>query len=571
MLLNILYAVIGIFLIVIIFSAWARRKLYRIVDELENRKIEMMNEPVQEELAKIKGLTMSGETEERFEQWRAEWDHIITKLLPNIEEKLFDVEELANHYRFLKAFRETKQISYELDEIYKQMQYVIEEVKELVESEEQNRAEIDDVKHMHDAAVKKINSEEKNLGGAASVIERELEEAAEQLRSFEDHTASGNYLQAREILSNVKKQIEELTVLADQVPQYLIKLKTDIPGQLSELASGITEMEDDGYPLHHFSFRDALQRNNEKAADLIQEVENLRLSACDEPIREMEDEIKSIYDKLEKEAVARNEFEANYADLIDMTEKAERNLINLNEEADNIRVNYRISDHDEARLSRLEDDVNQLRQQVSAVEDAISEQTKTYTVLDASVKENFAKAEEVSEEIEEVKAALHQLRNEENSANELLQSLNDKYTRALKRLKQTNIPGVPATLAAKCEEAEERLDELEGLLNSVPLSIDDITKKAEEAENDVEEAITQIYHTIHQAHFAESAIQYGNRYRSDNDHVNIILLQAEDRFRNALYDEAVETAIEGIEKVEPDARYKLEELFGSNASASQSK
>lgn len=570
MLLNILYAVIGIFLIVIIVSAWARKKLYRIVDKLESRKIEMMNEPVQEELAKIKGLTMSGETEERFEQWRAEWDHIITKLLPNIEEKLFDIEELANRYRFWKAFRETSQVSYELDEIYKQMQYVIKEVTELVESEEQNRAEIDDVKQMHDTAVKKLATEQKQIGGAASVIEGELEKAAGQLSSFEDHTSRGNYLQAREILSSVKKDIEQITALMDQVPDYLVKLEETLPAQLEELENGIIEMEADSYPLHHFSFHETLKYYQEKTKGLISTAENLQLSACDEPIREIEEAIKSIYDKLEAEALARNEVETKLPLFVKKTEDAEEKLQELKEEADRIRVHYRIADNEEERITAAENDLKSLSQKAEAVAESITEQKKTYTSLDVEIKENLAKAEETAAEIDEVKTALHQLRKEETAATEQLQALNSKYEKALKRLKQTNLPGVPATLAAKCEEAEERMDELEHLLNKAPLPIHDITEKAAEAEAEVEKAIEKIHHTIRQGKFAESAIQYGNRYRSENDNVNIILLQAEDRFRNALYDEAVETAIEGIEKVEPDAKQKLEALFGEHASSSQS-
>ena len=80
-----------------------RKRLYKQIDELEQWKISLMNRPVPEELSKIKSLNMMGETEQLFEKWRNEWDDIVAVQLPNIEEKLFDIEEAVVKYRFMKA------------------------------------------------------------------------------------------------------------------------------------------------------------------------------------------------------------------------------------------------------------------------------------------------------------------------------------------------------------------------------------------------------------------------------------------------------------------------------------
>ncbi|KHF29194.1 Septation ring formation regulator EzrA [Anoxybacillus sp. BCO1] len=80
-----------------------RKRLYKQIDQLEQWKISLMNRPVPEEMAKIKALNMMGETEQLFEKWRNEWDDIVAVQLPNIEEKLFDIEEAVVKYRFMKA------------------------------------------------------------------------------------------------------------------------------------------------------------------------------------------------------------------------------------------------------------------------------------------------------------------------------------------------------------------------------------------------------------------------------------------------------------------------------------
>src|SRR5690554_2865942 len=109
-----IYGMIVLAILVIIYGAWSRRKIFNLVDDLDKKKIDLMNTPVTEELSKIKGLKMQGETEERFEEWRHGWDEIVAIQLPNIEERIFDVEEFANKYRFSKAKRTAKLVNDEL-------------------------------------------------------------------------------------------------------------------------------------------------------------------------------------------------------------------------------------------------------------------------------------------------------------------------------------------------------------------------------------------------------------------------------------------------------------------------
>lgn len=95
--------VIGTFLLIIIMVTIGflmKRKKYQVVDQLDKRKIEIMNRPVADELKKVKKLNMTGQTEELFERWRQTWDEIITTELPAIDEKLIDAESCIDKYRF---------------------------------------------------------------------------------------------------------------------------------------------------------------------------------------------------------------------------------------------------------------------------------------------------------------------------------------------------------------------------------------------------------------------------------------------------------------------------------------
>lgn len=83
--------IIGILALVVIFisvSYLRRKKIYEEVDRLETWKVSIMNKPVSEELSKVKDLNMTGQTEELFENWRYQWDDILSTELVSIEEYL---------------------------------------------------------------------------------------------------------------------------------------------------------------------------------------------------------------------------------------------------------------------------------------------------------------------------------------------------------------------------------------------------------------------------------------------------------------------------------------------------
>src|SRR5690625_5209842 len=107
---------IGIILaiiVLIVIGLILRKRVYDQVDRLEAWKLDIMARNVAGELSKIKNLTLSGETQEKFEAWKERWDYIVGKELADIEEHLLDAEDAADKFRISKAkkvLKETEEI-----------------------------------------------------------------------------------------------------------------------------------------------------------------------------------------------------------------------------------------------------------------------------------------------------------------------------------------------------------------------------------------------------------------------------------------------------------------------------
>lgn len=132
------YIIIPIILLLIlaIVGLMMRRKHTTIIAQLENEKLQIQNNPINEEISKVKSLNMNGETEEMFERWRNSWDEVIDVHMTKIDSLLFDAEDQINRLRFKKATLIEREIEDYIRKCEKDKDKILEELNELIGSEE---------------------------------------------------------------------------------------------------------------------------------------------------------------------------------------------------------------------------------------------------------------------------------------------------------------------------------------------------------------------------------------------------------------------------------------------------
>ncbi|UCZ52296.1 septation ring formation regulator EzrA [Bacillus shivajii] len=553
----IIYGLIVVFVCIVVYGAWSRKRIYKQVDRIENKKVQLMNRPVTEELSKIKGLKMSGETEERFEQWRSKWDEIITVQLPNIEEKLFDIEELGNKYRFGKAKSVIISVEKDLERIEKHIDEMVAEVDQLIHSEEQNRENIHKVKDLYDETKKKLWVQKGTLGNASQVIEKNLKCMQDEFTQFEQHMEEGNYFQAKEILVSLESTLNEAVESMDEIPQYLVLVEKELPKQVQELENGLEEMEEDGYVLEHFSFSWQIKEMKRRLFALLPLIESLKLTEVKEPVEAIQNEIDEIYEKLEHEVLSRNFVENEIAELEVLTEQLPHQFQELRTDTETVKLNYRLPEDEDKKQLKMEKQLKDLLSQFSVIKDAAEEKKQSFTSLRKMIQTFREDANAFEIELKEAKEGLNHLRSDERKASDMIGELRNELLTAQKKLHKSNLPGVPESLLYKMDEAEKLLGQASNKLNEIPLSLDDVLNKVNEAKEQVKNCVEKLYATMDDANLAEQVIQYGNRYRSQNNDLNIKLLQAEDKFRQYQYDEALEIALHAVEPVDPDVLKKV--------------
>ncbi|MCE4051161.1 MULTISPECIES: septation ring formation regulator EzrA [Bacillaceae] len=558
------YIIGGVGILICLFAAgyFIRRKYYGTVDELESWKIDIMNRPVLNELSKVKKLNMIGQTEELFEKWRADWDGIVTDQLPELEELLFDTEESIDKYKFRKAKELQKKIRVKLESMESSIETMLEELNNLIGSEEKNRTEIDALKESYRESKKTLLAHRHSFGETESKIEEMLQETTVKLKEYEEKTNNGDYLEAREIIHAIEKLTGDIRYLIDNVPPLLIECQTKLPEQLNDLKDGYADMLEQGFILEHIQLETEVKEIEVELEESNKLLVEGKIEQVQNVIAEVQEKLDLLYDLLEKEVIARNYWNKNLDPAKAILEEIREGNSRLQVEVSLLQRSYNLNDEDLELQFKLEKRLKLLYKQYEVLEHKLLTESAAHTILSEELKVLKEQLESASKEQEDLFDKLHALRKDEVAAHEKMTELTKQMTNALRMVANSNLPGVTAEYNELAEETKEAMAKLKTVLQEAPLDLPTVQSMVENAEHVTHALVNATEELVETVLLAEKVIQYGNRYRRKYPKAEKSLAEAEMLFRKYRYKEALEQAAAAVEEIEPGSMKRMEALIG---------
>jgi Negative regulator of septation ring formation len=149
-----------------------------------------------------------------------------------------------------------------------------------------------------------------------------LEKFNPQFEEYDQLTASGNYLKAREIVVSLKEEGQTLFKLINEIPTLLTEIQHKIPSDIHEIRNGHQEMEEQSYFLVHLEILEKLNQIEENLVEFKQKIADLDIAPVQLRVVEIKDEIESFYDALEKEVIGRKYVDDHFTEIGDLLESA---------------------------------------------------------------------------------------------------------------------------------------------------------------------------------------------------------------------------------------------------------
>ncbi len=101
------------------------------------------------------------------------------------------------------------------------------------------------------------------FGRTETALESRLNTLQQQFQTFEQLTAEGNYLAAREVVLLIQNELNELNRFIEQIPLLLSDAQVEIPAQLDNIVEGYRELLEKGMCLTIFQLTKKWRRSAE--------------------------------------------------------------------------------------------------------------------------------------------------------------------------------------------------------------------------------------------------------------------------------------------------------------------
>ncbi|WP_176222174.1 septation ring formation regulator EzrA [Tuberibacillus sp. Marseille-P3662] len=550
------YIIIGFLCLAVILVGYGsimRKRVYNQIDRYESWKIDIMNRPVTEEIARVKQLKVIGETEQKFEAWRSDWDDVVTVQLPAVEEKLFEAEDYVDKFRFKRAGAVLSRIDEDLNAIEERIRAMLDDLNEVVDSEQQNRQDITGVKEKYHTLKKRLITHPAEFQDAVKYLEQQMHEVENQFKQYEAETDNGNYIKAREVLVHIESQQNQIEEWMQIIPNRYRDIKVTIPNKLKEIQSGYEEMLEQGYVLDHLSVQEQIDEISSHLKVMEEGMKQGEITKVSQSLEDTFGQFEVMYDALEKEVNSRKAFMETSVTLENDIRVVGEKINTIDQETQTVQQTYRIDQEDIEAKQQIDRTFNQLQTEFNEVHQAINEKKRAFSIVLEKVEDMRMHLETLRESANEFHEQLKTLRKDELIAKENVSELKQKLLDARRIMQKGNLPGVPEFYIDIIDDAHDILNEVSNELNQKPLEMTTVNQLLEEAYEKVNHSYEASQTMVNNAVLSERLIQLGNKYRSNQPDLDQALQKAEQFFRSYNYQDAYEVAAAAMEDIEPDA------------------
>ena len=549
----ILIIVIGVLLVLgYVVAVLLRKRNEALLASLEERKEQLYNLPVNDEVEEVKNMHLIGQSQVAFREWNQKWVDLSLNSFADIENNLFEAEGYNNSFRFLKAKQAIGNIESQVQLIDEDIKAIRQALSELKEKEEMNSGRVVHALDMFENLQKQVASDPDAYGPALPEIEKQAENIQVEFSKFVTLNSSGDPVEAAEILDTAENHIVALTHIVEKVPAIVKDVQTTLPDQLEDLEAGHRKLLESGY---HFTETDLEARFQQLHAALKANLQNVAALELDNALYENEqiqEEINALYDIFTREIESHKVVEKLVKALPGYLAHAKENNKRLAEEVERLSKTFESKELKENHLKELE---AELTAQELVVEDALkdtSETQKAYSIL----QEELEAIEERLKEIEDDQIALSEtLSKIEKDDTNTRQKVNIYANRlhAIKRyMDKRNLPGIPQSFLTIFFTASDNTEALLAELEGRRVNIENVNRLLDILTNDMTELEEETYKLVQYATLTEQLLQYSNRYRSFDDHVQAAFDEALYIFEKEYdYPASFKVISEALETVEP--------------------
>lgn len=570
---NKLYIIIGVcvasILIVLIMIHIMRKnkkaRYKKMIDNLDYQKNQLETSPVGPELAKVESYINNDKLEVMYKNWKERLDDIKEVKIPKITDMLIEAEYSLSKTDYKSTMYKIAKLEMEIYKVRTTSDFLLDEIKDVTNSEERNRGNITKQKAEYRKLYQKFKETQNEYGEYEEIVEKQFETISKRFEDFEILMEKNDITDIPKVFNVIDDMLKHMEVIIEELPSIILIAKSILPKKIEQIKAIYNKMNSEGYPLDYLNIDYNIKEANKKIEDILERAKVLNIEDSLFDLKVLTDYFEKLFTDFEKEKVIKVDYEDTNSTFKNKLKKA-NNLVNeIFSQMSYLKKVYNLSQSDIDNFNEVKNEIEEINNDYKSLINYTNSQNFAYSKLTDSIEELFKRLSNAENKLDLSLNKLGNMHDDEVRAREQLKEVKELLKNAQSQIRTYNLPVIPNRYYVELREAREAMNEIVKELEKKPITIDVLNTRVDTARDLALKLNGKTKEMMRTAKFSEMAIVYGNRYRSSEKDLDRNLKYAESLFFKGEYKRSLELTINSLNKIEPGIYEKLLEISEKRA------
>ena len=549
--------IILLFVLTFIFKNARKKSLLNTIDRLTALKNSIISASLITELSKAGKLVNNKKIEKDVEVWKERFEKIEKVDLPKLTDKLVDVETFCINQDYAGAYNKLASVEKDILHVRAKSYKLLNEIKELTESEDRNREAITKLKSLYREIVFKYNKNKDDYSDISSRIDLQFENIDKLFSAFEVSVQDKEYGELSKIVKVLDDMINNIGIVIDEAPTIILMATILIPKKMKDISTISEKLQRDGYNIEYLNIEYNIEETNKKIGEIMDKLNVLNLQDSIFDLKTLLDYYEGLYNDFDAEKKGKRDYERGIINLSDRIAKVSSIIRNLYAEIDNIKETYDLTNEEVMVIDEINKELIDIKESYKYINDRTLSKVMPFSKLSNEVEMIGVSLSKVEDKLETTLKNLGSLKEDEARASDQLREIKNIINNSKYKIKDYDLPVIPSKFYIELKEAYEAVKEINIEIEKKPISIKVLNLRVDTARDLALKLYQTATVTTKTAAMAEMAIVYGNRYKSSNKEVESGLNDASRAFYKGDYQDSLEIVLNALNIVEPGIHKKL--------------
>ena len=557
------------FIVLGILKSRKKKKYKKIIENLDYQKNRLDTSPVGPELAKVESYVGNEKLDVLYKNWKERLNDIKEIKIPKITDMLIEAEYSLSQKDYKSTMYKIAKLEMEIYKVRATSAFLLNEIKDITNSEERNRGSITKLKAKYRELYEKFETTANEFGEFKQTVAMQFENITKRFEDFEILMENNEYTEVPTILKAIDELLKHMEVVIDGLPSIVLIAEGILPKKMEEIYKIYQKMVKEGYPLDYLNVEYNLEEASKKIDDILDRAKVLNLEDSLFDLKVLTEYFENLFTDFEKEKVIKADYDETNKTLQTKLKKINILIKDIFQQMDDLKRMYNLNENSIQTLFEVRNELSKLNEDYNTLISHTSNNSFAYSKLTEELENLVIRLSNIENKLDNTLNVIGNMHDDEMRARQQLQEVEELLKNAQKQIRSFNLPVIPNRYYVELKEAKEAMKEIIKELDKKPITIETLNTRVDTARDLALKLYGKTKEMMKTAMFAELAIVYGNRYRSSEKDLNRNLTYSEMLFAKGDYKKSFDLTINALNKIEPGIYDKLQKLYGGKERMSE--